>query len=327
MRIVIATPFYPPQDGVLAMYASGLAEAFRNKGHTVEILLPSRAPLGIRHVLFFLRALIALRGASFLLSLDTWSVGVPASFAARLCNVPFLVRVGGDHLWEQYLERTHEPVRLSEFYAAPRKYSARERFTYTLMARILASAHAVMFNTQFQKDIWSKAYRMRKALVLENFYPEKRSERELHSSRVFLSAHRGAWYKNIDTARAAIERVKKHHPEVTLDTRYLPHSEQLKRIAASYAVIIPSISEVGSNLAIEAVAAGKPFIMSEDTGTRERLQACGLFIDTRSVDALEQAIESVLDPRVYAALAKSAEDFRFTRSWVEIVDEILDVVR
>lgn len=326
MRIVIATPFYPPQPGVLALYAAGLEEAFVREGHEVRILAPSRGPVGVRHLLYFARMFAALGGASFVLALDTWSVGVPASAAARLRGVPFLVRVGGDHLWEQYLERTHEPVRLSEFYAASRRFSFRERIVRHLISRLLSSAHAVMFNTAFQKELWTQAYRIPHASVLENFYPEKRHA-DIPHDRVFVSAHRGAWYKNGSTAEAAMARVRERHPEVILDTRVVPHEEQLGRLAASYAVIIPSISEVGSNTAIEAVAAGRPFIMSDDTGTKERLAECGIFVDTRSAEALAQAVETLLDPDAYERYAAKVRAFGFTRSWTDIAREILAQVR
>jgi len=326
MRILIASPFYPPQPGVLATYAAGLEGAFRKLGHDVETVVPKASlPPGVRHVEYFFRMLIKLGGATFVLSLDTWSAGVPAFFAARMRRVPFVMRIGGDFLWEQYLERTHEELRLSEFYAAPRRYSLREKLIHMLTRRLLTGAHAVMFNTRFQKEIWESAYRIPRALVLENFYPEKKTASS-PSNHVFVSAHRGAWYKNTARLEAAFARVKAQHPNIVLDTREVPHSEQLNRLAASYAVIIPSISEVGSNLAIEAVSVGRPFIMTEDTGTKERLAGCGLFVDTRSEKAMAEKIESLLDPAVSTRLHQEISAFSFTRSWEDIAKEIIAAV-
>lgn len=323
MRILIATPFYPPQAGILATYAVGLEGAFKQLGHDVEIVLPNASlPSGIRHIEYFLRMLTKLGGASFVLSLDMWSVGAPAFSAARLRGVPFLVRVGGDYLWEQYTERTHEPVRLSDFYTASRVLSPKERTIRYFTERILGSAHAVMFNTRFQKEIWERGFHLPRASVLENFYPEKKTSVP-PSNHIFVSAHRGAWYKNTEVADAAFARVKARHPDIELDTREVPHTEQLGRLASSYAVIIPSISEVGSNLAIEAVSVGRPFIMTEDTGTKERLRECGIFVDTRSEKEMENAIESLLDPAVYARLSAAINAFSFTHSWEDIAKEII----
>ena len=323
MRIVIATPFYPPQAGILATYAAGLEEAFRKLGHEpVVITSSSSLPPGIRHIVYLIRILVAAHGAALVLSLDTWSVGMPALFAARLRGVPFIVRIGGDFLWEQYLERTHETVRLSEFYAADRVFSRREELIRILTQRMLLSAHAVMFNTRFQKEIWEAAYRIPRASILENFYPEKRSAVP-PSNRAYVSAHRGAWYKNTPLVDRIFARIRARHPDTELDTREIPHSDQLDRLAASYAIIIPSISEVGSNLAIEAVSVGRPFIMTEDTGTKERLAGCGLFVDTRSEKEMENAIESLLDSTVYAKLSAAINAVAFTHSWDDIAKEII----
>jgi glycosyltransferase involved in cell wall biosynthesis len=323
MRILIASPFYPPQAGILATYAAGLEEGFRKLGHEVEMVLPRASlPAGVRHIEYFLRVLIKLGGVSFILSLDTWSVGVPAFFAARMRGVPFLVRIGGDFLWEQYLERTHEEVRLSEFYASPRALSSKEKVIRYLTQRMLEGARAVMFNTRFQKEIWETAYHIPHASVVENFYPEKKTASP-PSNHAFVSSHRGAWYKNVARVDSAFAQVKQRYPDIELDTRTIPHAAQSDRLAASYAVIIPSISEVGSNLAIEAVSVGRPFIMTEDTGTKERLAGCGYFIDTRSEKAMADAIESLLDPVIYAKLQDRISAFSFAHSWEDIAKQVI----
>lgn len=323
MHIVIASPFYPPQAGILATYAAGLEGAFRQLGHDVEVVIPDASlPPGIRHIEYFVRVFTKSGRASFVLSLDTWSAGIPAFFAARMRNVPFMVRIGWDFLWEQYLERTHEEVRISEFYTSPRVFPPKEKLIRSLTQRLLEGAHAVMFNTRFQKEIWESAYRIPNASVLENFYPSKTTS-TAPSNRIFVSAHRGAWYKNTARVEATFDQLKTRHPDIELDTRQIPHVEQLDRLAASYAVIIPSISEIGSNLAIEAVSVGRPFIMTEDTGTKERLAGCGLFVDTRSEKAMTDAIESLLDPTIYAKLHESIRAFSFTHSWEDIAKEII----
>ncbi len=49
-------------------------------------------------------------------ALDTYSVAFPAVLAAMLFRKKLVLRVGGDFLWEQYLERVKKP-----------KLSAKER--------------------------------------------------------------------------------------------------------------------------------------------------------------------------------------------------------
>lgn len=331
MRIVIATPFYPPHSGVLATYALGLKEAFEKRGDTVSVVsfdTVRALPPGIRHMVFFLRMLRAARTASFVLALDTWSVGLPALIASRLTGTAFAVRIGGDFLWEAYIARTKEPVRLSEFYSPARDLSLKERFIFRGTQFQITHASALLFTTRFQKNLWGAAYRLSedRVSIVENYFPPSIGTYLPARGPVLVAAGRGIALKNMDMLARAIARLRDRHPGLELDTRLLPPDEHRVRIGAAQAVVIPSISEVCSNTAIDAVSMGKPFICTEDTGTSERLKDCGLFIDTRSEAALEQAIESILDPAMYEKLAGSARAFSFTHSWDDIAREICEAV-
>ena len=326
MKIVIATPFYPPAIGVLATYAAGLEGALKHNGHDVQVIVSRTLPAGLRHINHFFRILFSLRSVGLLIALDTWTTGVPAACASFLTGTPFALRIGGDHLWETYIARTRSTIRFSDFY--PRAdFSLKERLIFRVNTFLIRRARRVFFNTGFQKEIWEKAYPLLKGktVLLENYYPA-RIETPAPIGRIFVSANRPATYKNEMTLEKAFARAKERHPDIELATHPLPHDEHLARIARAYAVIIPSISEVGSNIAIEAVVRGRPFIMSEDSGTKERLSECGFFIDTRSEKAFEDGLESLLDPAVYERCASAARNFSFVHSWDDIVKEILSAI-
>lgn len=330
MHVIIATPFRSADTGVLSMYARELKVAFEKRGIRVSIVSLTPIlflPTAVRQIVYFVRMLFFAPRASFVLALDTWSVGMPAYFAARLANRPFLVRVGGDHLWEHFVMRTGESVRLSAFYDSPRPYSLKEKIIFRVTKSMLRHARAVLFNTAFQKRIWEKAYDIPASTtsVLENFYPPKSSPLP-KTNRTFICAARPTRYKNVALFARAFKKAREKYPDIALDEETVGHAEQLERLRAAYALVIPSISEVGSNTAIEAVSVGTPFIITSDTGTNERLQECGLYVDTRSEEALERAIEEMLDPGVYQRLAANIHAFSFTHSWDEIASEIVDKV-
>ncbi|MFZ2886228.1 MAG: glycosyltransferase, partial [Minisyncoccia bacterium] len=178
MKIVIATPFYPPETGVLGTYAEGLAVAFKKAGHEVEIAAFSSVkhlPPLVRHIAYFAQLRRRARGAGAMLALDTWSVGMPAFFAARQTGAPLLVRIGGDFLWEAYVERTKEPIRLSEFYRTSRRLSVKERIIHRFIRQLTGGANALLFNSKFQRDLWRKEYGFpaEKGRILENFFPPR----------------------------------------------------------------------------------------------------------------------------------------------------------
>src|SRR3989344_4614139 len=102
MKLVIATPLYPPDIGGPATPTPFLPHAPPAPGGGVETVPWSSVGAwskGVRHALYTLRLLRAARRADALLAQDTVSVGLPALLAARLAHVPLLGRVAGDPAW------------------------------------------------------------------------------------------------------------------------------------------------------------------------------------------------------------------------------------
>ncbi len=327
MKIVIATPFYPPQSGVLGMYAAGLEKAFTAKGHSVAVIVfPKRGIPLLKHLLYYFKLRSAARNAGFVLALDTWSTGVPSHLAARAKGIPCLLRVGGDFLWETYIERTKAQMTLSEFHASRQKLSLKERLIRAGTRHLIHNAR-IFFTTRFQRSLWQTTYGTpADAPVIENYYPPRIETYLPSRGPVFVSSGREIALKNTLLLQRVFARLAHDHAGLELDTRYLTGEAYGQRLASSYAVVIPSLSEISSNTAIDAVCLGKPFICPEDTGTSERLRDCGLFIDTRSEAALTQAVESLLETPTYERYASAARSFSYTHSWDEIADEVLALI-
>ncbi len=326
MTILIAAGIYPPQIGGPAKYAQKLHEELGRRG-PVELCAWSgfeRAlPWGIRHIVYFLRLLPKAMRADAILALDTWSTGFPALVAAKLLHRRLLVRIGGDFVWEAYIERTGKVVKLSEFYAHPRELSVKERAIQRATKVLLNGADVLLFNTAWQMHIWQEAFKFSTtARVLENEYPPKKPTTDSPlGTKIFVAAGRGIRYKNIPAFAEAFAKVAQGRAE--LDTRALPPQEHAARNAAAYAYAVPSVSEVNSNNIIEALSYNKPFIAPLDCGMRERLQGLGVFVDTLDAAAMQRAVEELLDEHAYQAYVERIKAFSYVRTWEDITDEIL----
>src|SRR4051812_7117496 len=104
MRLLIATPLYPPELGGPATYAKALEDGLPAHGNQVTLVkfgTVRHLGKGVRHLAFFWHIFTALKHADMVLALDPVSVGLPALLAARLRRKPFLVKVVGDYAWEQ----------------------------------------------------------------------------------------------------------------------------------------------------------------------------------------------------------------------------------
>lgn len=108
MRIVLATPLYPPDPGGPATYTKLLEDELPRWDVAVDVVTfgdVRNFPKMIRHFAYALRVWkVALR-ADLVYALDPISTGLPALVAARLAGKPFYLRVAGDYAWEQGTQR------------------------------------------------------------------------------------------------------------------------------------------------------------------------------------------------------------------------------
>ena len=121
MRVLIATPLYPPDPGGPATYAKTLEEALPSAGIDVSLVAFGRVrryPKVVRHFLYLLLLLREGRDADLLYALDPVSVGVPAALAAWMLRKPFVLKVVGDYAWEQGRQRYGVTESLDRFVRA-----------------------------------------------------------------------------------------------------------------------------------------------------------------------------------------------------------------
>jgi glycosyltransferase involved in cell wall biosynthesis len=106
LKILIATPLYPPEIGGPATFTRFAEEELPKRGVEVAVEKFSdvrHLPNVLRHFAYFLRLLRTARRADVVLALDPLGIGLPAMLAAKLRGRRFLVRVAGDRAWETYI--------------------------------------------------------------------------------------------------------------------------------------------------------------------------------------------------------------------------------
>lgn len=126
MKILIATPLYPPDIGGPATYAKLLNDRLPSHGFTIKILSFKEVrnwPKVIRHLLFFLKVLRRGRGVDIIFTQDPVSTGLPSLLAAKLLGKKLVVRVAGDYAWEQASQRFWVTDSIDDFQA--KKYGFR----------------------------------------------------------------------------------------------------------------------------------------------------------------------------------------------------------
>lgn len=118
MRLLIATPLYPPEAGGPASYSYALEQGLPGRGIEVVLVPFSQVrhlPKGIKHIAYTYHLIRAGFKCNAILALDPVSVGLPAWVASFILRKPFYVKVVGDYAWEQGRQRHRMWMPLDEF--------------------------------------------------------------------------------------------------------------------------------------------------------------------------------------------------------------------
>lgn len=328
MRICIATGIYPPATSGPAQYAAAMEREFAARGHKVDVVtytIENKLPTGIRHLVYFFRALPKVCSADFVLALDTFSVGLPAAIASRICGRKIIIRTGGDFLYEQFVERTNEKVLLSKFYLETRKFSMKERFVFKLTRWTLKKVSAVVFSTEWQRNIFFQPYQLngQKIFVVENRFDNKISD-EPAQKKNFIFATRNIAYKNIEAFKSAFAAAQKNNPDISLEIYHtLPHEELMEKIKTCYAVVMPSLGEISPHLILDALRCNKPFLLSKESGYAEKLKNVGVLVDPLDESDMTKKVLEISDDKTYFEACERVRSFDFVHSWGQIADELL----
>lgn len=334
MRILICAGIYPPDIGGPAKYAKNLKEEFMRMGHNARVLaygIEKKLPIGIRHILYFLRTVFALPKTDLIIGLDIFSTGFPAVLAGKIFGKKIILRVGGDFLWETYVESTGNLIKIKDFYANRPLLSQKFKIIAYLQKFALKNASALAFNSHWQKEFFEKVYKLKskKNFVVENFYPEKEanleSENKLNEP-VFLFAGRKIKFKNLKLLEEVFEELVSDGTKVKLEIiDNLSQKELREKIKNSYALITVSVSDFAPNFIIEGLAENKPFILTKECGLMERLGELGIFIDPTDKNKIKEAILSLMNESDYNKRKEKISAFKFSHSWSEIADEFLTI--
>ncbi|MDQ2933186.1 MAG: glycosyltransferase family 4 protein [bacterium] len=335
MRILIASGIYPPDIGGPAQYARNLYETWKKEGHDVKVAAYrwERAfPPLVRHILFFLKIIRKGWKADLILVLDTWSAAVPTMYACRLMNKKYIIRTGGDFLWETYVERTGDLVLFRDFYSASlNKLSRKEKLIFKLGGESLRKANAIIFSTEWQKEIFEKAYLLNSArcYIVENYCGERKEPVE-SENRLFVAGSRFVKLKNMDLLKSAFEEArievkKRGFEDIELDCGKAIYDSFVEKIHQAYAVIIASISDISPNIVADAISVGTPFIVTKETGMTDQIKKAGLLIDPLDKKDIVDKIVWISDPVNRKQMAEKVRGLSFVHTWKDVADEILKI--
>jgi len=371
MKILIATGIYPPEIGGPATYAHVLGHKLAWPDTYISVVTFSTAPSSpddserihykvVRVVrgrnkiwnrvkfLWTVYKLLRKDRHDIIYTLDWFAVGFPVALVAKWHGIPYVVRVGGDYLWEQrYLESGQKPITLADFYKREIHRQWRYRVFFWLIRWVLSGAAHVVFNSDRQRELCEKHYGLAnwKTSTIYNPVP---GITVLHRDTLperndFVFWGRFIVMKNLDTLVRAFAKAK-FPKEYTLtligdgprkkeivalvselgikdrvniiDT--MPRGEAWDRVKDSRALVVPSWTDISPNIVYEALAMGLPALVTKENylSISNKLPET---IDPNSVEDVVAKLEMLADDTKYRVFTEAFRAISFKNTWDDVL--------
>jgi len=348
MKFIFATPIYPPEVGGPSIYAQKLKEGLEKKGHLIKVVSYQglrKYPQPLRISLYFLKLFKAAKDCDAIYAFSLVSCCLPSVFLKK----KLFVRIGGDFLWERAVEsgRCFKPLR--EYYQD--KKTIKEKFWMLLIKTVFNKTDKIIFTSDFQRNIYLKTFKLEKekTIIIQNPFPKTEiADNQLQvDRRQLLWVGRLIKLKNIDFLIDVFYKVLlKTNEDLILKiigegparkglktdknvvfSSSLSHQELLKEIQQSYLCLLPSLTEITPNFALECIKLQKPILLTKETGYYEDFKDNLIFIDPQNKDDLEEKIILLLDVGNYLNYIERIKKIPTKRSWDDVIKQTLDVLK
>lgn len=219
------------------------------------------------------------------------------------------------------------------------------------MRWVLRTFHQLVFSTEFQRDLYRRSYRkLPFTALIENAVPASGEPvlHEPHDPLRLLFLGRFVRFKNISCLLRAVgllphvrltiagegpleEKLKLMTAQMGLGGRitFSPpvHGETKKQLFADHdALILPSLTEISPNAALEARSMGLPVLLTEETGLSTRLTNGMVIRKMRTSADITRAVLEV--EQNYGEFAHAAAlPYPAERLWTTVVEEHLALFR
>ena len=366
-RVLLVSGIYFPDVGGPATHVRRIAEHFSSLGWTVTVVtfgdlaIPAPSPFRVvrisrrypKIISWFLYALTIVRESlrhDVLYAFDLTTAGIPTATAARILRRPFLLRIGGDPIWERGAERGEHFIPLLAYYE--RGLYKKHRVKIPLLLFVVRSAERIIVYNQMFKDFYVRYFKApaERISIIRNPFPSAQVAPAEEGSFTCVFAGRFVLYKNLRLVLRAAAVVHKTHPDfrlVFIGTG--PEEETLRHEAralnapleihptmaqkglfefmkgASLA-IAPALTEFNPNFILEALALGKPILISREHGLSVPLPAFFEF-DPMSEVSLTVALTNLLDPEKYKEAQLIVAGLPMDQSWEKVLAAQESIVR
>jgi len=372
VKIVLASGVFYPEVGGPAIHTRHIAERLASEGCEVVVVtysdsdesdnfpfivkrIPRQYPKIFRWLLYSWNVLVASLSSDVIYAFDVSAAGLPAFITAKLLGKKFVIRIGGDPIWEREVEKKRSFVSMEEYYKNGLHKQARPLLFKMIRFMLLRSDKIVTY-TYILVDLYTKHYHIpeSKFLKIENPFLSQKTISDVADSYepTFLFAGRFVSYKNLLLVIKSFDKVRKKHKTGILKligsgpdeeelracikkleaTDYIhiapsvSQEELFEEISHASACLAPALTEFSPNFILECLSFKKPVIVSRGNGLPVSLPDEFLF-SVNDGKELEKKLEQFFDAAFYTWAHDQVSKFEMNHTWEDVVESHYELIR
>ncbi|MDD3284445.1 MAG: glycosyltransferase family 4 protein [Patescibacteria group bacterium] len=370
-KILIATGIYPPDIGGPATYSKELAKILKDQWYDVCILTYSNINISesdkdlkyklirikrtnklLNYIKYFIALCKNINNYDVVYAFDYFSAGIPSLIVSKLFGKKIMIRIGGDFIWERYLNISYTAETLKNYYELG--LYKKDLFRFFIIKFVLKSADRLVFTTNFQKQIFEKYYNLKsdRISVINNpvFFDSnigdladdiKNNEiicpgRMINKNNlerlidIFLSIKQDNFVLRLIGDGPMFDKLKEKSDNKKIFIENSKNRNELMGILKKCrAVVLPSYTDISPNTAIECLFLQTPFVITKEHGF-DWLRGKVLEFDPLYNEEIKKALENIMNEDFYLEYLKKVKNINYNykkedmlRDTIKLFEEIL----